>query len=57
MSGNRLLASIGGALLVGLTTPGAEFADVAAAYDNHRLDSGELACPSGWSDFAGDWRA
>jgi hypothetical protein len=56
---NRLHASISGALLVGLTAPGAEFAHVAAAatYDNFRLDSGELACPSWWSDFAGDWRA
>lgn len=44
---------------MGLTAPGAEFAHVAAAaaYDNFRLDSGELACPSWWSDFAGDWRA
>jgi dipeptidyl aminopeptidase/acylaminoacyl peptidase len=42
---------------MGLTAIGPQFAHVAtaAAYDNFRLNSGELVCPDWWSDSRADW--
>jgi TolB protein len=44
---------------VGLSTPASEFQHQtgSVAFDNFRLNSGELACPSWWSDAWPDWQA
>lgn len=42
---------------MGLWTPGAEFAHLRGrvAFDDFRLSSGVLSCPSWWSDGFPDW--
>jgi Tol biopolymer transport system component len=44
---------------MGLWAPGDQFAhmDVSVAFDNFRVNSGELTCPSWWSDAWPDWQA
>lgn len=44
---------------MGLSVQAWDFAhlDGSVAYDNFRLNSGELSCPDWWRDFAPDWRA
>jgi WD40-like Beta Propeller Repeat len=44
---------------MGLSTPASEFQHQtgSVAFDNFRLNSGELACPSWWSDSWPDWQA
>ena len=52
-------ASAGAAVLApSLSAPAAEFQhlDGRAAFDNFRLNSGELTCPDWWNNFAGDVR-
>ena len=65
-NGERVhLASIGHPLLgdavygMGLSTPASEFQHQtgSVAFDNFRLNSGELACPSWWADAWPDWQA
>jgi hypothetical protein len=45
-----------GVLGMGLSVPADRFAHMSGsvAYDNFRLNSGELACPSWWNDLAPD---
>jgi hypothetical protein len=44
---------------LGLQTPASAFghADASVAYDNFRLNSGALSCPTWWDDNAPDWQA
>jgi len=44
---------------MGLSTPSSEFQHQTGrvAFDNFRLNSGELACPNWWSDAWPDWQA
>jgi len=44
---------------MGLSTPASEFHQQtgSVAFDNFRLNSGELVCPSWWSDAWPDWQA
>ena len=43
---------------IGLQTPAASFGhlDARVAFDDFRLNSGQLSCPSWWDDSAPDWQ-
>jgi Tol biopolymer transport system component len=44
---------------LGLQTPASSFGhrDASVAFDNFRLNGGQLSCPTWWDDDAPDWRA